>query len=173
MKHIAITKYGKYQLIIKKLTLKSDKSFSLLDDARAKRHEFLQYYYHALLFLKLYPTEDVAAANFNAVRRRFDDGSGLWLKGLVTLDLVTVETFTSFYRQLINTILDTLERSYQDWSIRTPCCAIDGTDCWIQENPYKLNHDGLPYEVAVSLGTSQIFWWSGGGCLAVNSLTSP
>ena len=46
MKHIAITKYGKYQLIIKKRTLKFDKSFQTLDEAKRKRYELLQNYYH-------------------------------------------------------------------------------------------------------------------------------
>jgi hypothetical protein len=45
MKHIAITKYGKYQLIIKKPDLRFDKSFKALEDTKRKREELLKEYY--------------------------------------------------------------------------------------------------------------------------------
>jgi hypothetical protein len=45
MKHIAITKYGKYQLIIKKPDMRFDKSFKTLDDVKKKREELLKEYY--------------------------------------------------------------------------------------------------------------------------------
>ena len=46
MKHIAITKYGKYQLIIQKPTLKFNKTFLTLDSAKKTREELLKVYYH-------------------------------------------------------------------------------------------------------------------------------
>ena len=46
MKHIAVTKYGKYQLIIQKPTLKFNKTFLTLDSAKKTREELLKVYYH-------------------------------------------------------------------------------------------------------------------------------
>jgi hypothetical protein len=45
IKHISVTKYGKYQLIIRKPALKFDKSFPTIDDAKTKLEELLREYY--------------------------------------------------------------------------------------------------------------------------------
>jgi hypothetical protein len=46
MKHITVTKYGKYRLVIQKPTLKFKKTFLTLDTAKKNREELLKVYYH-------------------------------------------------------------------------------------------------------------------------------
>jgi hypothetical protein len=46
MKHITVTKYGKYRLVIQKPTLEFKRTFLTLDTAKKNREELLKVYYH-------------------------------------------------------------------------------------------------------------------------------
>ena len=63
------------------------------------------------------------------------------------------------------------EERYDNWNDLDPFVSIDGVDCFRAEHrplnrayySHKLNHAGLRYLIALSMGsTKRIVWWGGG-----------
>eukprot|EP00474_Spongospora_subterranea_P000466 CRZ00924.1 hypothetical protein [Spongospora subterranea] len=106
----------------------------------------------ALYFLKIYPLEEVAAATFKVTEKTYRKWIWILIERIRRLDLIDFDD------------------RYENWTHRSACCTLDGTDCKIDEHhpfnkayfSHKLNHAGLRYEIAMALGTSKILWWNGG-----------
>jgi len=107
----------------------------------------------AINFLKVYNTENVAAANWRTTEKTYREKVRLYVDRLAALNVINFE-----------------DRCI-DWPHSWPCCSIDGTDFLVTERhpfdssmySHKLKHAGLRYEVALSLGRRcRIVWFAGG-----------
>lgn len=134
-----------------------------------------------LFFLKVYPTESVAADRFGCDEKTYREWVWTMMRAVANLDMVRSRSHppswsaaASRHSSLI-AILNPIgiqirwENRYMNDNGSVCLVTVDGTDCPINEpSPFsprwyshKMNGPGVRYEVGVCIQTSWIVWVSG------------
>ncbi|KAI8821219.1 hypothetical protein BJ741DRAFT_681038 [Chytriomyces cf. hyalinus JEL632] len=135
------------------LTILSAVDVWLIVEKFFKNYQLLKIHYlWALHYLKVYPTEAVAAAKFNTSESNWRD--------------------KVFYSISCFGFMDEIhfEDQFEHWSCTQPSCYVDGVDMMVSEArpldkdlfSHKFKRAGYRYQVAVALGTSKIVYVGGG-----------